>query len=176
MGRQKALLSFGDGMNFAAYLVCFFEAYGCDPVVLVVNDEFDLACLPKIKHQPVINHKVSLGRFFSIRLGLQLISEGSLCFIHNVDNPFLEKGLLDRMISAAAEDHFVVPVCRGHAGHPVLLGSKVVAGLLLKDPDSNFREILSGFTRIEVPCSDERILWNINTPDDYSAFLRRRGE
>ncbi|MEI6172166.1 MAG: NTP transferase domain-containing protein [Bacteroidota bacterium] len=176
MGRQKALLSFGNGMNFAAYLVGFLEAYGCDPVVLVVNDEFDLARLPKISHPPVINNMVSLGRFFSIQLGLQQIPKGSSCFIHNVDNPFLEKDLLDRMISAAAEDHFVVPVYQGQAGHPVLLGSKVVAGMLQKDPAGNFREILSGFTRVDVPCSDDRILWNINTPDDYTAFLRRGGE
>jgi len=176
MGRQKALLPYGNGLNFAAYLIDFFEVFGCDPVILVVNNEFDQASLPGVTHPPVINHQVHLGRLSSIQLGLQHIPEGSSCFIHNVDNPFLQKELLDRMISAGAEDHFVVPVYQGKSGHPVLLGSRVVKSVLAHVPGGDFRKILSGFTRVEVPCSDDRILWNINTPDDYTAFLRRSGE
>ena len=62
---------------------------------------------------------------------------------------------------------------QGHGGHPVLLGSSLVE-FFNRQPDlPDFRRELSRFERIEVPCTDEGILLNINTKDDYKEFIRR---
>jgi CTP:molybdopterin cytidylyltransferase MocA len=172
MGRQKALLPVGNGLNFATNLVAFYTDFGCDPVILVINRDLDATLVQTDKNLVVVNHQVVLGRLYSIQLGLQHIPEDSFCFIHNVDNPYLEMDLLRRMAHAAAEDNYVVPVYNARAGHPALLGSRVIDCIRRKDHQTDFREILKGFTKIEVPCSDERILWNINTPGEYEAFLR----
>ena len=172
MGRQKALLPFGNGLNFATNLVTFYADFGCDPVVLIVNSELDAILVQTNKNLLVVNHQVNLGRLYSIQLGLQHIPEGRFCFIHNVDNPYLEMDLFRQMVNVAGDESYVVPVYNGRAGHPALLGPGVIDCIRRKEHHADLREILMGFTRIEVTCSDERILWNINTPAEYEAFLR----
>jgi molybdenum cofactor cytidylyltransferase len=172
MGTQKALLAFGNGENFAGHLIRSFKEYGCDPVVLVVNDDFEQIRLNAGKHLTVVNHHIRRGRFYYILLGLQHIPEGHGCFVHNVDNPFLEPELLNTLIEASSTDNYVVPCYKGRAGHPVLLGSHLLPEFQWREYASDFREILKGFRRIEVPYPDERITWNINTPNDYKEFLQ----
>jgi molybdenum cofactor cytidylyltransferase len=175
MGKDKALLPFGNGLCFAENLIKSFNLYGCKPVVLVVNETFNSAQLKSCDCIPVINHNLNLGRSYSIHLGLQLIPKGTSCFIHNIDNPFIEKKLLDNLLKAIDDDGYTVPVFEGKRGHPILLG-KSAAEHLRKQPFSmDFREELKKFPRIEVSWPDKRILWNINTPEDYIRFTEESG-
>lgn len=170
MGRDKALLPYGDGLSFAEFIISCFVVYGCNPVVLVINKTFDPAQLKNCDFLPVINHKLNLGRSYSIHLGLQFIPKGTSCFIHNIDNPFLEKQLLDNLLEAADDNRFAVPVFEGKRGHPLLLGKRVTEYLRDQPYLMDFREELKGFSRVEVPYPDKKILLNINTPEDYAQF------
>ncbi len=170
MGTQKTLLSFGNGTNFTGYLVNFLRDYGCNPIILIVNELFNPETLPAGDQITVVNHQLEKGRRWSIHLGLKQVPESSACFIQNIDNPFLEHTLLDELLRSGIPDGYAVPVCHGHGGHPVLLGKNVV-DFFRRNPDvTDFRKALQCFTRIEIPYPDERILWNINTPDDYKEF------
>jgi CTP:molybdopterin cytidylyltransferase MocA len=170
MGTQKTLLSYGNGTNFTSYLVNFFRDYGCNKTVLIVNEGFNSGVLPACDITTVVNHQLEKGRSWSIHLGLKQVPESSACFIQNIDNPFLEHNLLDELRKSVLPDGYAVPVCHGHGGHPILLGENVV-DFLRRNPDvADFRKALQCFTRIEIPYRDERILWNINTPDDYKEF------
>lgn len=170
MGKDKALLPYGKGLCFAENLIKSFSLYGCKPVVFVVNEALDTAQLRNCDFIPVINRNLNLGRSYSIHRGLQLIPAGNSCFIHNIDNPFIEKKLLGNLLEAIDDVGYTVPIFEGKRGHPVLLGKSVTDHLRKQPFPMDFREELKKFPRIEVPYSDKRILWNINTPEDYTLF------
>ncbi|MEI6435931.1 MAG: NTP transferase domain-containing protein [Bacteroidota bacterium] len=172
MGSAKALLRHASGSSFARYLLNCFGLYGCNPVILVVSEELDVPELRSGSHQLAVNHHPELGRSHSIHIGLQYVPEGSACFIHNVDNPFLSPELLDELIRKSHPDSYTVPVYQKHGGHPILPGSGVVDFMRNLDQITDFRELLNGFTRIEIPWRDKQILWNVNTPEDYENYLQ----
>jgi molybdenum cofactor cytidylyltransferase len=172
MGRPKPLLTWPDGITFAERLVLDFRAAGFVPVILVVNrDVFGL--LPDLRDTlRVINEHPDLGRFQSLLLGIKEVPPGSPVFIHNIDNPFLEAGLLKRMELEMNTEGFVVPVFQGCRGHPVLMGGGMVDKIRGMDPDSDFREVIKKFEGREVEGDHPGIHWNINTPEDYDRFRR----
>lgn len=172
MGREKAILPTGHGKLFAEHLVNGFATFGCRPVVLVVNENFDHTAISLPGLVTVVNHNPGKGRSWSILLGLKQVPGGHASFILNVDNPFLEPALLDKLSAHVSPDSYVVPVYNGRGGHPVLLGDKVVDLFRGMQDLSDFRRELLRFTRIEVSYPDKRILWNINTPEDYDAYIQ----
>lgn len=170
MGTDKSLLSYGNGLCFAEHIINCYGVYGCNPVVFVINETSDTAQLKNCDFRPVINYQLNWGRSYSIHLGLQSIPKGKSCFIHNIDNPFIERSLLDSLRAAIHSESFAVPVFEGKSGHPVLLGKSVAEHIRKPSYLMDFREELKGFSRIEVPFPDKNILWNINTPEDYARF------
>ncbi|MEI6681365.1 MAG: NTP transferase domain-containing protein [Bacteroidota bacterium] len=175
MGSPKAQLPYGNGKTFAQQVTGNFLAYGCKPVILVVQEGVDFSGLQTENLVAVINRAVERGRSYSIHLGMQALPAGVNCFIHNIDNPFPSTGLLDRMFDALPPDGYTVPVYQGRGGHPILLGSKMIRTLQGQSEPGDFRQAISGFARIEVPWLDGRILWNINTPEEYQRFLLSSG-
>ncbi|MEI7660903.1 MAG: NTP transferase domain-containing protein [Bacteroidota bacterium] len=172
MGSPKPLLPYGNGYNFAQHITGGFSRYGCRPVVIVVQHDFDTGVLSAANLVAVVNRHVERGRSHSIHLGLQSVPVGASCFIHNIDNPFPFAGLLGQLLKSVPPDGYAVPVFQGRRGHPLLLGGEM-AGILRAKPEiTDFRLAISGFTRVEVPCADEHILMNINTPDEYREFLQ----
>jgi CTP:molybdopterin cytidylyltransferase MocA len=172
MGRDKALLVNGNGVTFARHLVNCFSIYGCNPIVMVVNEKYDQASFQAKNLVTIVNLQPEKGRSWSVLLGLKNVPMGNACFIQNIDNPFLEPGLLDRLVESVPPDGYAVPVHHGHGGHPILLGNSVVDFFRVQPELHDFRLDLQRFTRIEVPYPDEGILWNINTPAEYKQFAR----
>ena len=171
MGADKALLPFDNVLTFSNYLVNSYIEALARPVILVVNESYinsdPLPGMAKV----VINREVELGRSHSIRLGIINVPGGNACFIQNVDNPYIDQELLKLMLSRLQPDSFVVPVVTGRGGHPVLLGPQIVDYLKSFAEWCDFRSVLNDFVRIAVPWNNERILWNINTPEDYKGFI-----
>jgi len=171
MGCPKAHLPYGNGNTFAQQITRGFLAFGCNPVIMVIQDGADFTGLQTENLVPVINREVEKGRSHSIHLGLQSLPEGACCFIHNIDNTCPPAGLLEQMTKALPAEGYVVPVYEGRGGHPLLLGWRM-AKLLQEQADTgDFRLAISGFKRVEVPWCDGQILWNINTPEEYQRFL-----
>ncbi len=174
MGQHKALLEYLPGQTFAEYLTSFYSSFGCNRVILILNPETHRYQFSDLPCNIVINRHTDRGRSFSIELGLAGIHDGHLCFIHNIDNPCIDKTLLDLLLRNIAPDSFVVPVYEGRGGHPVLLGEEVVDYLKGLEKLEDFRNELKRFRRIEVEYPDERICWNINTEENYMKFLNSR--
>ncbi len=171
MGKPKALLTHNSGVSFARHLLDTYKKHGCGPVILVIRPDLDQKSLMQGPHHLVDNHQPELGRSHSIFLGLEHVPAGAACFIHNVDNPFFSPELLENLENNLREDGYAVPVHQGRGGHPILLGGKVVNSLKSAERLTDFREILKAFKRVETTWPDDRILWNINTPVDYSKYL-----
>ena len=122
MGCPKAHLPYGNGNTFAQQITRGFLAFGCNPVIMVIQDGADFTGLQTENLVPVINREVEKGRSHSIHLGLQSLPEGACCFIHNIDNTCPPAGLLEQMTKALPAEGYVVPVYEGRGGHPLLLG------------------------------------------------------
>ena len=131
----------------------------------------------KKKINLVINNKPENGRFPSIKLGLNSLSKNENCFIHNIDNPGIGKNLLNSMTGILKPKSFVVPVFKGKGGHPILL-SKEICSFLQKQSaeDLNLKQLLSGFEKTELPTTNENVLLNINTREDYIKFKKEYHE
>jgi len=171
MGCEKATLKRKDGTTFVSYLINFYTSFGCNPVVVVLHEKLQLPELRSGSLITVLNINPEKGRSWSIALGMKQIREGSACFLHNIDNPFVEKPLLDRLMGKLKPGSYVVPVFQGHGGHPVLLGPEIVSFFQKSKKVTDFRETLKNFERIETEYEKEQILWNINTPEAYKKRI-----
>ncbi len=171
MGTDKALLNTAGGSSFIWHLLEGFTAFGCEPVILVVNERFPAVKGHDKKTVPVLNRHPEKGRTYSIWLGLQQVPPRNACFIQNTDNPYLDPGLLNCLADSLLPESYSVPVFNGKSGHPILLGKSIVNRLRELENEFDFRSELSKCQRIEVPWHDNRILLNINTPDDYDEFI-----
>ena len=172
MGSDKALLPFSDGLSFAGHLINSYSGFGAHPIVLVVNKNLDLSKMDQGQYDLLLNEYPDLGRSYSILLGTRNVPKDCPCFLHNIDNPFIESELLEGLMDGVVPDGFAVPVCSGRGGHPILLGEQVINYLQNLNELPDFRTVLKQFRKIEIPCNDQRILLNINTDEDYRMFLK----
>ena len=172
MGVPKAGLKHKSGHSFAKFLLTSYLEFGCGPVILIVNPAFNPTEFETGMQKVIVNEHPEQGRSHSIHLGISQVPAGFACFIHNVDNPYLEPGLFSGLMENLQPASYTVPVFNGRGGHPVLLGSLVVAALAKLGKIENFRLALKDFPRNEFLHHDERILLNINTPEDYQIYLK----
>ncbi|MBC8321647.1 MAG: NTP transferase domain-containing protein [Bacteroidetes bacterium] len=175
MKRPKFLLSTTDGNSFIEKIIHQYADFGCSNIIVMLNSE-GIALIKKhtqnlpIQTQIVLNPYPDLGRFFSIKTGLKFV-HNYYTFIHNVDNPFANKKVLEQLYSAKTEAKVIKPVYNNNGGHPVLISPTVCDYILNeKKHDVNFKEILNRFSTKKVEVKDETILLNINTYDEYLEF------
>lgn len=171
----KALLPFDEKQNFLQKIIEEYSLFGVDEIAVVLNaalkekvEEF-ISCEPKVKI--VINDLHTASRFYSVQLGLQNI-HSSYCFLHNIDNPFVNKKLLTSLAANKNEHGYTVPVYQGKGGHPVLISQKIIKHICNnKNNEANLREVLNLFDRKELQVSQSTVLANINTVEDYKLYL-----
>jgi len=173
MGSDKAQLPAGNGFSFAGKLVKGFSEFGVHPIVVVVNKNIDLSELNPLQIITTLNEHLEKGRSWSILLGMKDVPGDCSCFLQNIDNPYIENELLDLLLDSVKPDSYAVPVYQGRGGHPVLLGGQIVNYLKNLNDLPDFKEVLKLYKRIETPYYNERILLNINTPEDYDRFLKQ---
>jgi len=178
MGHDKLNLPFGPNYSFLSNILAGFHAFGCSPVVVVVNPLSEtqarlIAADASGATVVVVNDAPEKGRFRSLQLGLKETVSHHRVFIHNVDNPFVDVQLMQQMLQAAPEGDFVVPVFGAKGGHPVLLNPVVAQQIILcEEPSTALNSFLKAYRKVTVPATDSRVLLNINTPDEYRDFLR----
>jgi len=178
MGSPKFLLKMPDGASFLESLAHQYAGFGCTEIVVVLSKEGLQLIKDKPQHLPsqiqiVINTHIEFGRFYSIKKGLKQLSTESV-FIHNIDNPYANKNVLEQIYKAKLEGEVIKPILNGKGGHPVLI-SKRVCELILNENnnDQNFKVFLNNFSTKKVEVKDETVLLNINTYDEYLEFYSR---
>lgn len=100
MGQPKALLKWNHETTFIEKIIGEFHRFGCQQVVCMINTAIEIACTTfdvpsNVKF--VVNHHPEWGRFHSIRTGLGAVKETDFCFIHNVDNPFVNRDIVEKL-------------------------------------------------------------------------------
>ncbi len=173
MGTPKWQLRMPSGEYFAGYLYRRFREFGCNVLMVVNSDAFAaISSDDALKNIPlVLNSRPYLGRFHSLRCGLEQFPDVSPCFIHNIDNPFVNSGLLDELKTALGDYDYVLPEYQGRGGHPLFIGLVMVQQVLQqKEPWPDLRSFIENFHGKRVSFEFPEILFNINTPQDYQRF------
>jgi molybdenum cofactor cytidylyltransferase len=176
MGTMKPLLKFDEKDTFLSHIIAEYEKFGSKEIIVVTNEKvvnvISETVLENIKI--ILNKNPLSGRLGSIKLGLKALKTKGACFIHNTDNPFVNSGLLMEMASMSNDENYIVPVFKGKGGHPILIGRKAIEHVnSLKQADADLREILKSFERINAQTTDERILYNMNTMEDYNKYFKK---
>lgn len=176
MGEPKHSLLFTEGKTFLEHIISVYQRFGVTEIIIVVNENTNI--FPEMFFKPegiqiVMNEHLDLGRFHSVRLGLQYAKNDA--FIQNVDNPFVNAGLLLELKKGIGNAEFAVPIYNKKGGHPILLSSKAVEKIKTDiSEEKNLKEFLKSLDRKDVIVKDPYINVNINTPEDYLKYFSRR--
>ncbi len=175
MGFPKLFLPFDEKENFLQHITGVYNKNSANSIVVVVNkDDFariDASEYPANVHFTV-NKTPEKGRFYSLMLGVSELKEKNQVFIQNVDNPFIDKDLIRRLLKGIANHDFCVPVYDKKPGHPVLINRRVMNEIVnTGNPETqNLRLLLKHCDRGEVQVKTADIHANINTRDDYIRY------
>ena len=124
----------------------------------------------------VVNENFADGMLTSIQTGIRSLHARRF-FLMPGDMPLVNAAVYRQLLAIHAE--IVVPLCRGRRGHPVLLDSRLIRGLLAEPPASSLGRFIErrGFATVEV--DDPGILTDLDDPDDIKridALLRGGGK
>ena len=177
MGEPKFALRFNDEKIFLEEIVGQYLAFGCKEIVVVMNgdgkklfDKLNLR-LPGIA-KIVINRHPEYERFYSLKTGLNSLANSNYIFIHNIDNPFVDKNVLKLLFNTINDADYCTPIFNNRGGHPVLLSNNVVKEILKEDDiEVNLRDFLKQYRGKRIEVLSDMILVNINTPEEYEKFF-----
>jgi molybdenum cofactor cytidylyltransferase len=179
MGKAKFLLEHVSGETFLRRLITVYQRAGIHEMVVVVNNiDFKnqleyFSRLPELV-KIIQNPAPEQGRLLSIQLGAGALSGNKPCFIHNIDNPFVETTLLEQLHHSLEKAGFVKPAYAGKGGHPILVSDKIVA--VLRDETNefqDFKQLLDSFYGKRLEVEFEEVLLNVNTREEYRLFLKK---
>lgn len=175
MGSPKFMLRFDHRYSFLEKLVSEYALFGCSQVAVVVNADSKMLVDSLALNLPpdvimVTNHHVEWGRFYSLRLAADVLNRSLPAFVSNIDNPFVCQQLLNLMYLGCAGCDYASPSYNGRGGHPFYLSAGALDRLRLQqNTDINLKTFLSRFNKLHIPVDEEKILLNINTPEDFGA-------
>lgn len=180
MGQCKFFLEFKNGKSFIEALLDAAFLFAFDKTTIVVNSNYlnDLIFRIGNKHwfhkiQIIENTQYTLGRFYSLKLGLGANFGIEYFFVSNADSPYLPLPVLTGLFSNRKNASVIIPTYQNQGGHPVLFNRMVANNLLLCNDSSVLSNELKRFKRYKVAFNDDSILRNINTPDDYFGLINQ---
>ena len=175
MGQPKALLKWNHETTFIEKIIGEFHRFGCQQVVCMINTAIETACSTldvssNVKF--VVNHHPEWGRFHSIRIGLGTLKGTDFCFIHNVDNPFVNRDIVEKLYLLRDGNSWCSPMYNGKGGHPVLYTRQIAESILgIHYLNTTLADVLNQYPRVSVAMDDDSIHRNINTLEDYKRFV-----
>ena len=176
VGTPKFALPFKEDRTFLEEIVGQYHSFGCEKIIVVLNREgveylekYTLNIPDNVVF--VTNLHLEWERFYSIKLGVEAVAGSQPVFIHNVDNPFVNIEVLQKLNLALVD--MAVPLFNGRGGHPILISEHVQKQIQLeKKNDLIFSDFLTGFKKKVVDVDDENILVNINTKEAYDKLFQ----
>jgi len=174
MGAHKSLIQYDGTKTFYEHIAEQFLQFGCKRVIVSLNHN----ALKRVKFlkketeniQFVENRFPDKGRFYSLQLAVNELPTGSLTFLHNTDNPFIESSDLEILMQSLKNNSTCVLEYNNRGGHPILLSPEVVEKGKSMPESTDFRDFLKDFNRINCKTTNDKIRVNINTLVDYKKF------
>jgi len=178
MGQHKALLKWNEQLTFIEKIIFEYQSFGIHSILITTNSILlaELIKLPVFQQpniQLIENKFIEKGRLFSISLALKHVPNHHSLFIQNIDNPFVDNELLEKLSKSLIGNSYVNPSYEGKGGHPVLLSHEIVDQLRkVYDFTRSLRDFLQPFHKTNVESDNVNILRNINSPEDYINFCK----
>ena len=190
MGKLKANLPLGTHSVLEQCLGVFRDCGIVDLVVVTgYRGEETGAVAKRAGAQIAHNPDFATGMYSSIRTGVRHLSRKSNgFFLLPVDIPLVRPGtirLLARSFSAAlsgnsGKGRIFYPTFAGKRGHPPLISSNMVSTIVKNNqPIGGLRSLLAKVENeqpqqvVEIEVPDGNILFDMDTPEDYTAGLGR---
>lgn len=175
MGNHKALLKYNDTQSFLERIIeCYFQI-NCDEIVITASTALNekIINLQNGRVKIVENQYPELERIYSIKIGLQALTNVDFCFIHAVDNPFVKTETLLNLYENKEKEQIIAPYFQNKGGHPILINKKII-NLLINNTDYQLKlnQFLSNYPKLKIETEDENILININTEAEYKEVIR----
>ncbi|MCS6907517.1 MAG: selenium cofactor biosynthesis protein YqeC [Anaerolineales bacterium] len=154
---------------------------GLRPVLVVCGAEGDrvAAAVADLPVQVVWNTAWESGQSTSIRAAVQALGEktGATLFLL-VDQPFVSTRLLQSLVETHAQTlaPVIAPQVGGQRGNPVLFDRSTFPDLLRLEGDVGGRGIFARYPLQWLPWQDERLLFDLDTPEDYQRLLQMDAE
>ncbi len=175
MGEDKAFLIFDSVKNttFIEHIFNVFISFKCKKIIFVLNSKTIEKARKIIPDAVCIENKnPDEGRFHSIKLGTEHALDSEFAFIHNVDNPFVNQNILNKLWEKRNKNAYISPKYENKGGHPILLPKKILTNIQSENTkNQNFRTFLQPFDVIHVLLDEQSILFNINTKENYNNFI-----
>jgi molybdenum cofactor cytidylyltransferase len=176
MKSLKGLLSFDKRRSFIGKIISVYQNWGCKEIIVVTNEMATAMFKRSVPETGnvtlIINDHLEYERFYSVKLGLAAIRTSEYCFIQNVDNPFIDSQILELIYAHRSDEKYVSPVFKNKGGHPVLLNRKNMKDICNgNDNSANFKDVLKTMECLNVEMPDDRVLININSPEEYNKFI-----
>jgi molybdenum cofactor cytidylyltransferase len=121
----------------------------------------------------VYNAQYREGMFSSVRAGIAQVSAARF-FLVPGDQPLVSPEVYERLL--LVEGAIAIPTHRGRKGHPVLLDSSLVPGILAQPAEATLRDFVERTGYVTVEVDDEGILIDLDTAEDYAAIVERTRE
>jgi molybdenum cofactor cytidylyltransferase len=181
MGRPKALLPIGEE-SFLERIVRSLKRIKVEKIVVVLgHNAADIKT--KIAHLPVtivVNPDYAQGQLSSLIAAIRSLQAEKVdgILVHLVDHPFVNPGLVNRMIDRFYESKklIVVPKWKGRRGHPVIFSSRLFGELLRAPLDEGAKSVVHAHAddTLEVETDQAGITFDIDTPEDYRRHFGRK--
>lgn len=179
LGQPKAMAPLvidNDEIPLIKWLVQRLEAVGITPIVVTNQDLLVPVTFAIPERSVVLNPAPEKGRTGSIQCGLATIiskvkgKRGMNALIVPVDRPGFSTSTLEVLRQSEVT---ACPTKDGKGGHPVLITTDDVERIMLADPETPLRDLISPM-RINV--TDEYLHLNIDTPEDLDKLLQAAEE
>ena len=178
MNFPKPFLPYDSKRTFVEKIVCEYKSFGCKKNILVLNEDLNCSTWDEFlsnlsKETLIVNNRYSdLGRFYSLQLGIKVVENSDYCFVQNIDSPFIDSDLLQKLYDSKTSNGYVVPEYEGKGGHPILIGKDVINSIKEEEDISiNLKDKLRQFNRKVIDSGSDKVLININTLEEYQNFF-----
>jgi molybdenum cofactor cytidylyltransferase len=176
MGQAKLLLPW-KGEALIRHAVHVALAAGLDPVVVVTgsgNVEMQ-AALAGQDVMVIHNSDWQAGQSTSVRAGINALPENIQAVIFLLgDQPYISPELLQALVRTFSQTHPIIlaPFVGEKRTNPVLFDRSIFDALCRLQGDAGARSIFAQYPPTPMPWHDERLLFDVDTPEDYQRLLK----
>ncbi len=179
MGSDKALLEF-HGQTWVEHQAAQIRSSGCIEKLILVDQPGKTFLYERLmNHVDPSGFLVELAEnprkesqpFESIHMGLERVPDHHGCFISPVDVPLHQKLITQLWQQCEPGKTAVKPSYHHQGGHPIWLSPKTIAKF--KSHPRRLDEFLAELTVDFVEVHDPRVRLNLNTPEEWQAYVSR---
>lgn len=174
MGSFKPMLNIGS-LSVAQRVIATFRQAGIDRIVMITG--YNASVLEHhLSTEGIIflrNEDYETTHMFdSVRIGLRYLQDKcDAVLMTPVDIPLFTSGTVTALMESG--EKLACPYCNGETGHPILIHTSLIPGLLADSGERGLAGALerSGVPMTKLPVEDPGTLHDADTPEDYSALL-----